>query len=132
MQEALSREWLDIASMDLSSAEYLMNMRPVPIEIICYHCEQAAEKLLKGVLVFYDMEPPKTHDLLQLCKLCEQKSAGFAELVDACAELSPYGVQIRYPAHIDLDEHDMHCALRECRKINEFVRTHLTTEHASE
>ena len=34
---------------------------------------------------------------------------------------SPYGVQVRYPSHMELDESDMNCALRECRKIREFV-----------
>ena len=32
-----AREWQRLAEMDLSSAEYLLNMRPVPVEIICYH-----------------------------------------------------------------------------------------------
>ncbi|MDR3584168.1 MAG: HEPN domain-containing protein [Desulfosporosinus sp.] len=39
------KEWLDFASKDISSAKYLLDMRPVPLEIICYHCEQAAEKI---------------------------------------------------------------------------------------
>jgi len=38
--------------MDLNTAEYLKNMKPLPIEIICYHCQQSAEKYLKGYLVF--------------------------------------------------------------------------------
>lgn len=58
--KSLSSEWLDMAEMDLNAAEYLLGMRPIPIEIICYHCEQAAEKLLKGALVRFDIEPPKT------------------------------------------------------------------------
>ena len=49
-QETWSSEWLDLAEMDLGAAEYLLGMRPVPVEIICYHCEQAAEKMLKGTL----------------------------------------------------------------------------------
>ena len=53
----LSREWLDFAHMDLSSAEFLLGMHPVPVEIICYHCEQAAEKFLKAVLIYHGMEP---------------------------------------------------------------------------
>ena len=61
-QETWSSEWLDLAEMDLGAAEYLLGMRPVPVEIICYHCEQAAEKMLKGTLAQFGMEPPKTHD----------------------------------------------------------------------
>ena len=60
-----SKEWLDFAAMDLGAAEHLLTMYPVPLEIICYHCEQAAEKTLKGILVAFHMEPPKTHDLVQ-------------------------------------------------------------------
>jgi len=36
--------------MDLGTAEYLQNMSPLPLEIICYHCQQSAEKYLKGYL----------------------------------------------------------------------------------
>lgn len=115
-------EWLDMAEMDLAAAEYLLGMRPVPVEIICYHCEQAAEKLLKGALIYFDTEPPKTHDLVQLCKLCCEADGRFEQLADTCVELTPYGVQVRYPSNLELNEEDMHCALRECRKIRDFVR----------
>lgn len=115
-------EWLDMAEMDLGAAEYLLGMRPVPVEIICYHCEQSAEKLLKGALVYFDIEPPRTHDLLQLCKLCCQVDPRFEELVDACVELIPYGVQIRYPSDLELDEADAHCALRQCGALHTFIR----------
>ena len=54
-----AQEWQRLAAMDLSTAEYLKNMNPLPIEIICYHCQQSAEKYLKGYLVFCGMTPPK-------------------------------------------------------------------------
>ena len=41
----IAEEWFKIAEMDIRTAEYLRNMRPVPIEIICYHCSQAAENI---------------------------------------------------------------------------------------
>lgn len=43
----ITREWLNFAEMDINSANYLLTMRPTPIEIICYHCQQCAEKALK-------------------------------------------------------------------------------------
>ena len=107
MSTGWSSEWLDFAYMDLSAAEHLLTMRPLPVEIICYHCEQAAEKFLKATLVQFDREPPKTHDLIQLCKLC--------------CELTPYGVQVRYPSNLELDESDAVCALKECRLVQDFV-----------
>lgn len=121
----LSREWLDFAHMDLSSAEFLLGMHPVPVEIICYHCEQAAEKFLKAVLIYHGMEAPKTHDLVLLCKLCVQLDQSWEQLIDACVGLSPYGVQVRYPSDMELDEGDVASALRACREIGEFVQQQL-------
>lgn len=121
-------EWFELADMDFSAAEYLLGMRPLPVEIICYHCEQAVEKLLKGVLVHLDLEPPKTHDLIQLCKLCGRMDERFDGLADACAELTPYGVQIRYPSELELNEADVHNALSACKAVNAFVREYLNRD----
>lgn len=41
-----AQEWFHIAETDLSSAKHLASMHPSPFEIICYHCQQAAEKYL--------------------------------------------------------------------------------------
>ena len=123
--QSLSREWLDFAHMDLSSAEFLLGMHPVPVEIICYHCEQAAEKFLKAVLIYHGVEAPKTHDLVQLCKLCVQLDQSWEQMIGACVELSPYGVQVRSPSDMELDESDVSSALRACRKIGECVQRQL-------
>ena len=64
------REWRLLAERDMSVAEYLAaNMRPTPAEVIAFHCQQAAEKYLKGALVIIGEEPPYIHDLNKLCKL---------------------------------------------------------------
>lgn len=46
----VAEEWFKVAETDLASAEYLQGMRPIPIEVICYHCQQSAEKHMKGFL----------------------------------------------------------------------------------
>jgi len=33
------KEWQGLADMDLKTAEYLKEMKPMPTEIICYHCQ---------------------------------------------------------------------------------------------
>jgi len=70
----ISKEWFDIAEMDIASAKYLQSIHPIPVEIICYHCQQSAEKLLKGFLDFNKHEIIKTHDLIALNKLCIEYS----------------------------------------------------------
>ena len=103
-------------------------MYPVPIEIICYHCQQSAEKALKGVLVKFGFFPEKSHDLLQLCKQCEECDDSFKKFVDSCVELSPYAVQTRYLSEIEIDETDMRRALQEARRIYEFVINEFQSE----
>ena len=44
-KEEYAQEWLSLAEMDLQSAEYLKGMRPMPLEIICFHSQQAVEKI---------------------------------------------------------------------------------------
>ena len=46
----IANEWFQFAKRDLESAKFLTSMHPMPIEIICYHCQQSAEKIEKSIL----------------------------------------------------------------------------------
>jgi len=116
-----AQEWQRLAEMDLSSAEYLLNMHLVPVEIICYLCQQSAEKYLKGYLVLYGINPPKIHDLNELRKLCSNLSETFKDIADQCSDLTAYGVQPRYPMGLMLEEQDMRQALNSAKAIRDFV-----------
>ena len=116
-----AQEWQRLAEMDLNSAEYLLNMHPVPVEIICYHCQQSAEKYLKGYLVLHGINPPKIHDLDELCKLCMKWSDTFKDIADQCSDLTAYGVQPRYPMELMLEEQDMWQALSSAKAIRDFI-----------
>ena len=119
---AQAQEWQRLAAMDLKSAEHLLKMHPVPIEIICYLCQQSAEKYLKGLLVLHGTNPPKTHDLDELCKLCcLQVSGAIADVADQCSDLTAYGVQPRYPMGSMLEEQDMQLALGSARTVRNLV-----------
>ncbi len=39
----IAREWFTIADQDMASTEFLKQMKPIPCEIICYHCQQRRE-----------------------------------------------------------------------------------------
>jgi len=114
-------EWFQYADSDLSSAEYLLDKRPKPFELICYLCEQSAEKNLKGYLIYKGMiEPPKIHDLDILCEMCSEYDERFIEMKRACNTLTRYGVQPRYPHEMEIQEHDMEKALEYARQIQSF------------
>jgi HEPN domain-containing protein len=102
--EAIVQELIDLANSDISTARFIMQMRPLPLEIIGFHCQQAMEKLLKAYLVFHDREPEKTHELPALLKKCMAFDPDFVKLSDACSDLTDYAAKTRYPHCIYLDE----------------------------
>jgi HEPN domain-containing protein len=56
--------WLKQAENDLAMAEYAR--RGGFHAQACYHCSQAAEKALKGLLIGLGEEPPRSHSLERL------------------------------------------------------------------
>ncbi|MHB8577749.1 MAG: HEPN domain-containing protein [Dehalococcoidia bacterium] len=92
----LVHNWLTKAHHDLLAAEQLSG-NPELLDTALYHCQQAAEKALKGFLVWLDSTPSKTHDLAELVRACESADGSFAVLDPLARTLAPYAVQFRYP-----------------------------------
>ena len=108
---ALIHEWFHKAEMDIATALFMQKYRPIPVEIICYHCQQAGEKILKGILAASNSEIPRTHRLEIVLDLVSPFEPSLVKLTDDCFELSPYATISRYPSSIDLNEQDMGIAL---------------------
>lgn len=117
----LVQEWRELADMDLYAAEHLSTLYPAPYEIICFHCQQASEKYLKGFLCLHNEEPPYIHDLLKLRELCEQYDTAFSEMTEYCKILTVYGVQPRYSRSLQIDKDEMLRALRGAKSVKEFM-----------
>jgi HEPN domain-containing protein len=117
----IAKEWFKIAEADLSSAEFLQNMQSVPTEIICYHCQQSAEKYLKGFLSLKGEAIKRSHDLVILNKECRKYDADFETVEEVCLMLTDYGVNIRYPFPMDINESDIKVALQNAHKIKDHV-----------
>jgi HEPN domain-containing protein len=67
-------------------------------EVVAFHCQQAAEKYLKAVLVRYQIEFPKTHDLIKLLEKVAAAGRSLADSLRFANVLTPYGVEVRYPS----------------------------------
>lgn len=117
----VAKEWFRVAEIDLGSAGFLQGMRPIPLEIICYHCQQSAEKYLKGFLALEGEAIEKIHDLVRLNKMCRKYAKDFETVEEDCLMLTDYAVNVRYPFPMDVNEADMHLALKNARKIRDFV-----------
>ncbi|MCL2445692.1 MAG: HEPN domain-containing protein [Oscillospiraceae bacterium] len=118
------REWFVFADRNLAIAQHLkLTFQPVPLEDICYNCQQAVEKYLKGSLLCFLPEtlPPRTHDLVDLCKQCAKHDASFMQLITICAAVSPFGVMPRYPQEIYIDEPLMQKVLTYAVQVQDFA-----------
>jgi HEPN domain-containing protein len=122
LQELLD-QLFGIAANDLTVAKACFeDFYPKQLDIACFHCQQAAEKALKGFLAYCDIEPPKTHDVALLCEMCIEQDDSFNELYDASSDLTPYGVATRYPKETEITETMTQKAINHAQTILAFCR----------
>jgi len=122
-KDELVEEWLTLAIDDLAAAEHLFaTMKRRPLEIVCFHCQQAGEKALKAVLQAKGREIPRVHDLLELRRQISDSLFDSADIDRACSHLTIFGVSFRYPGKLDLEETDAETALSEARRILELAK----------
>ena len=127
------QQWLDKGKNDIRSAEYLSAMQyPTPDEIICFHCQQTAEKYLKAFIFLHDIEPEKTHDLSELVTKCEKFNSSFSILRSKLRYLTKYGVIPRYPNDLNITNEDMKTAIQYAKDVQEFVLQAIENETGKE
>lgn len=98
--DARSREtahhWLRYAEGNLARAKQ-EKPEVTPWEYMCFDAQQAAEKAVKAVLVFHEIEFPRTHELGELLALARQAGERIPEDLWEASGLSIYATHTRYP-----------------------------------
>jgi len=94
----LVRQWLAKADEDFALAEYLIAGHAPFYGAIGFHAQQAAEKFIKALLVRFQVEFPKTHDLDQLIDLVAAFDSYLADALREASPLTQYSVEVRYPS----------------------------------
>jgi len=123
----LAKEWLKYSKSDLSTAKHMFeDVYPKETEIVCYHCQQCVEKALKGYCIFKGVEPLKIHDLIALCQLCMTLEDSFFCMLDNCSRLNPYGVAVRYPNELAVDEAIAKNAISMAQQVFDFCSEKIT------
>ena len=95
----LVRSWLTKARRDLASARVLAASEPALLDTAIYHCQQGAEKAVKGYLVFCDQEFERVHDIEVLIRSAMTHVAEFTDWIDVGIQLTPYARIYRYPGY---------------------------------
>jgi HEPN domain-containing protein len=93
-------QWIRSADGDLAAAKHLLSGGTELVPGAVFHAQQAVEKCLKAVLVWYQVEFPKTHDIGRLMDLLKTVDSGLADRVREASALTPYAVEARYPSDL--------------------------------
>ena len=95
-----ARAWLAKAESDLLAARRL-RAAGGPFDAVCFHAQQACEKVLKAALAWAEKDIPRTHNLEELqasCVLVLAEPAASALRSLDLSQLTPYAVETRYDA----------------------------------
>ena len=120
----LSRAWLRKAFSDLDTARQIGGLPDGHLDAGIYHCQQAAEKTLKGFLVFHGKPFEKIHDLGKILEQAILVNAAFEKFADAADTLTPYSVAYRYPDEqgvLEPSREEFDEALQHASAIYDFV-----------
>jgi HEPN domain-containing protein len=96
-------EWVRYAEGDLGVAEREMCYQTPAYHTICFLCQSAAEKFLKGYLIAQGWTLEKTHDVVQLLGLCAEYDADLGAMIVEGAILNEYVVAGRYPGDLAVE-----------------------------
>ena len=96
--------WLAVAREDVRVAHACLALNPPALGVAAYHCQQAAEKLAKGLLVSAGAAFRQTHDIDELADLAASNYPECRDLLNTIRPLTVWGVAYRYPATEDIPE----------------------------
>lgn len=92
--------WLEKADHDLGTAKIVFLHIPDYYDIIAFHCQQAVEKYIKAMLLYFDIQFLRSHDLVYLLDLLSEKLDIDKQKFKDAFTLNNYSTQIRYPNKI--------------------------------
>lgn len=114
------------ADHDIGMADLAVSQKPEYTDAICFHCQQAAEKYLKALLIFKKIEFKRTHSLTYLLDLISEKIAISDKLYSYVEKLDSFAVEIRYPDDMyEPTPKEAKGALNAAIKIKSFVLSKL-------
>lgn len=121
-----TKEWIQYAENDFGVARHLYKTYyPKPLEIICYHCQQSAEKAIKALIIYHGAEGglPKKHNLSFLLSQIKNMENIPDKYYDYADILTPYGIAAKYPNELFLEDRHAEQALRFSQEILDWVKS---------
>src|ERR1017187_790576 len=110
VEETLAR--MKKSCKDLWRAESVLTLDPPDTEDCLFHCQQAVEKSLKAFLVWRDQTFRRTHNLVELMRLCVDLEPTLGDVMNGLGPLTRFAWEFRYPGETELPTVEMACGWR--------------------
>ena len=122
-ESRIPKQWFAKAEADLGSAEILFR-EGGSTDTICFLCQQAVEKYLKGYLILKKKKFGKIHDLAALLAVCGELDKEFLDWYKEAEKLTSYYIETRYPPDtpVSYTKKEAQEALKLAEEILEFVK----------
>lgn len=121
-------EWIKRAEDDEINVVAILKDRDGTPMMVCFVCNQIAEKCLKAFLVHAIHDYPKIHPLDKLLKLCAQENIAFNDLQEEAILLNEYYTEARYPDNLPIESFTWEMAesaYAAAKSIRDFVEKNL-------
>jgi HEPN domain-containing protein len=104
--------WLKKACSNLTIAKHKFINDDIFLDDLCYNCNQAAERVLKGFLIFLNKKPPRTNDILVLAQELSIYITIPENIFTIIQLLKRYDIEITYPNDTIIlkDDYERACA----------------------
>lgn len=120
----LAEEWFRIGEEEFKFAKAGLEELDAFYPQVCFQCQQAVEKFLKGFLVYRGKKFPKIHDLTRLVKLCAKIDKDFLKFLGKADILGQHYLVCRYPMEYPpAGKNEASEALKIADEIVNFVKT---------
>lgn len=119
------KEWLSRAESNFEIAKAGKRIsKKVSYDDLCFECQQAAEKAIKAILIFYDLPFLKKHDIDYLLDLAKEAKVDVPPAIKETSFLSEYATDTRYPGNYDpANNKEYKTALRAAQKVLKWAKS---------
>ena len=126
---AVVREWMAKAENDLKNAAHTLKLGEAgPMDTVCFHAQQCAEKYLKAFLVLKEVDFPRNHDIGALVALLPKEiDVGLSATEQR--RLTTYATLTRYPGDYEpISMKEARQAVKIARRVRRAIQLHLPKE----
>lgn len=125
-KEKLVKEWLGNGQKDMEDAEFLLKNNRA-MENISFHIQQAAEKYLKGFLIFHGWKLEKIHDLVKLLEEAIKIDKSFNKFAKPLRKITNFYFESRYPVgyEVKYTKQELKDSINQTKILIKFIKKKL-------